>query len=397
MLTILAYILLVFACLLAIPSLIFFLECTAAIALPRRKPTLIATDNARPRVAVLVPAHNESAAVLPTIEDIKVQLRDGDRLLVVADNCSDDTAAIAAAAGAEVIARNDLSRIGKGYALDFGFRHLSRDPPEVVIVIDADCRLADKTIDHLAITCSKSRRPAQALDLMIAPADSSINLKFGEFAWRVKNWVRPLGLSHLSLPCQLMGTGMAFPWQVIRSADLASGWIVEDLKFGLDLALAGAPPIFCPSAAVTSSFPTSAKSADNQRQRWEHGHIHLILTMAPRFLYLAITRRNLNLLVLTLDMAVPPLALLGLLITALFIAAAVAHFFGLSPAALIVSTISLVLFAATVLACWLKFGRDLLRSKEILTIAPYILNKIRLYCGLLFRGRVSHWIRTDRN
>ena len=397
MLTILAYILLVLACLLAIPNLVLFLECAAAIVLPRRERAVNASDDVHPRIAVLVPAHNESATLQPTIEDIKAQLREGDRLLVVADNCSDDTAAIAAAAGAEVIARNDFSKIGKGYALDFGFRHLSRDPPEIVIVIDADCRLTDGMIDRLATTCSKTHRPAQALDLMISSDSSSINFKFAEFAWRVKNWVRPLGLSELNLPCQLMGTGMAFPWKVIRSADLASGLIVEDLKFGLDLALAGRPPIFCPSAVVTSSFPTSAKSAENQRQRWEHGHIHLILTMAPRFLYLAVTRRNLNLLVLTLDMAVPPLALLGLLITALFVAAVVALFFGSSPAALIVSTISLVLFAATVVACWLKFGLDLLRTKEILSIAPYILNKIRLYCGLLFRGRVSRWIRTDRN
>jgi hypothetical protein len=72
-------------------------------------------------------------------------------------------------------------------------------------------------------------RPVQALYLMMAPADSQINYKVAEFAWRVKNWLRPLGLRALGLPCQLMGTGMAFPWEVIRRADLASASLVEDL------------------------------------------------------------------------------------------------------------------------------------------------------------------------
>ena len=57
----------------------------------------------------------------------------------------------------------------------------------------------------------------------------------------MKNWVRPLGLSNLNLPCQLMGTGMAFPWELIRSANLASGSIVEDTKLGLELASGRTP------------------------------------------------------------------------------------------------------------------------------------------------------------
>ena len=94
----------------------------------------------------------------------------------------------------------------------------------------------------------------QALNLQIAPrTNSPIDFRVAEFAFRVKNWVRPLGLRALNLPCQLMGTGMAFPWAVIRSANLASGLAVEDLKLGLDLARAGHPPLFCPSAASIAS------------------------------------------------------------------------------------------------------------------------------------------------
>ena len=56
---------------------------------------------------VVVPAHNESLGLVPTLQDIKAQLGAGDRLIVVADNCTDDTAEVAVASGAEVIVRND--------------------------------------------------------------------------------------------------------------------------------------------------------------------------------------------------------------------------------------------------------------------------------------------------
>src|SRR5258705_5020497 len=102
---------------------------------------------------------------------------------------------------------------------------------------------------------------------------------------------------------------MAFPWTVIRAIDLSSGMIVEDLKLGLDLAASGKAPIFCPSAIVTSTFSPSLKGAAAQRKRWEYGHLGLIITTAPRLLFVAVERRDLNLIVMVLDLIVPPLSL----------------------------------------------------------------------------------------
>jgi len=141
-------------------------------------------------------------------------------------------------------------------------------------------------------------------------------LPIAEFAWRVKNLVRPLGLLRLDLPCQLMGTGMAFPWNIIRNADLASGEIVEDMKLGLELARAGHAPYFCPSARLFSVFPSSSTGAQAQRQRWEHGHIATIAFSAPKFLFQAIRGLNLNLLAMTLDLIIPPISLFCLLLVA---------------------------------------------------------------------------------
>ena len=77
--------------LLAIPVAVFFINdrrsrTTARDYIPHNG------NESRSRLAVLVPAHDEGAVLLQTISDIQMQLRPGDRLLVVADNCTDDTA-----------------------------------------------------------------------------------------------------------------------------------------------------------------------------------------------------------------------------------------------------------------------------------------------------------------
>src|SRR5215831_6708425 len=133
------------ACLPALLTLVWFSEVVAGcFALSKERTSPIATRGTPPhRTAVLIPAHNEGAGILPTIRDVQAQLGPHDRILVVADNCTDDTAAIVQGAGVEVIVRADPARRGKGYALEFGVRHLSLNPPDVVVIMDADCRLGE--------------------------------------------------------------------------------------------------------------------------------------------------------------------------------------------------------------------------------------------------------------
>jgi cellulose synthase/poly-beta-1,6-N-acetylglucosamine synthase-like glycosyltransferase len=384
------------ALLLAIPATIFTLEVIAALVLPARRQNALDSGGANRRsVAILVPAHNESTGILKTLNDIDTQLRPGDRVLVVADNCVDDTAPIAAAAGAEVIERKDLTKTGKGYALEFGLKHLNLNPPATVVVIDADCRIAEHTIDRLARLCEVTHRPAQALNLMVASDGSPINYCVAEFAWRVKNWVRPLGLDALNLPCHLMGTGMAIPWEAINSTKLASGSVVEDLKLGLDLAQLGRPPLFCPSALVISHFPLSVEGAASQRKRWDGGHITTILASFPRLIYTALAHKNWSLLALALDMAVPPLSMFVVLLSGMFFTTALAAIFG-SASALIITVATMLIFASGIIFSWINYGRDVLPPTSILSIARYVFLKLPIYYQILFRRTSLQWKRTDR-
>jgi cellulose synthase/poly-beta-1,6-N-acetylglucosamine synthase-like glycosyltransferase len=350
----------------------------------------------RPPIAVLVPAHNEAAGISATLDALRMQLGAHDRLLVVADNCTDDTAAVARACGAEVLKRHDEQLIGKSYALDYGVRHLESSPPEVVIVIDADCQVHTNALSHLTGKCLESGRPVQALYLMHSPEGAGLKTRVAEFAWQVKNWVRPLGYQRIGLPCHLMGTGMAFPWKLIRQANLASGHIVEDLKLGLDLAQIGYAPLFCPEALVTSVFPANNEGLQSQRTRWEHGHLNMMLREGPKHFFKGITSLNAGLAALAIDMLVPPLALLTLLVTVFFLLGSILSWATGSAWPWMLSGVNLAVLGAAVLLAWTKFGRSILAFQQLAYAPVYALTKLPLYLKFLVKRQVV-WVRSRRD
>jgi cellulose synthase/poly-beta-1,6-N-acetylglucosamine synthase-like glycosyltransferase len=392
---------------LALPVLVLALELWAAVFVRPKTTPAAASDEAsvgapttpRPSVAVLVPAHNEAAGIAATVAGVRAQLQDSDRVLVVADNCSDATAAAARAAGAEVSERFDTERRGKGYALAHGVAALAARPPAVVVILDADCHLGEHCIERLARASAAQQRPVQALDLMLAPhvdgQRAGLMQRVSEFAWRIKNHARARGTAVLRMPCPLMGTGMAFPWALIADAPLASGSIVEDMRLGAELTLRGHAPVFLEHALVTSEFPDGAAASDTQRKRWEHGHLGVIVGLAPRLLAQALTTGRLSLLVHALDLSVPPLALLTLTVLGW---AAVSTVLGavLGATAWVSLAVALALaLLASVLMAWWVFGRDLLAAHELASVPWYIARKLPMYLAFLFK-RETTWVRTQR-
>lgn len=355
-----------------------------------------AATGMRPRLAVLIPAHDEALGIRDTVRSLVPQLQNRDRLLVVADNCSDSTAAIASAAGAEVIVRTHHTERGKGYALDFGVHHLEHDPPDVVLIVDADCHVVEGSVDVLARACALTGRPVQALNLSCAPPGANLTMRIAEFASTLKNRIRPLGLRRLGLPCQLTGTGMALPWSCIISATLATGHIVEDLTLGLELARAGYPPVYSPQARVTSYFPASQEGFKSQRTRWEHGHLGVLLKDAAPLILQSLYVRNWKLLALGLDLAVPPLALLSLVVSCAWLLGAVLYVVIGVELLFLTATLAAVLLALSVLASWARFGRRILSLGSLAFGIVYALRKVPLYVRFLARRQLS-WVRTRRD
>lgn len=100
-------------------------------------------------VTVLVPAHNESAGITETLVSLNNQTRRPDRVIVVADNCTDDTEELALAQGVEVI-RTVGNKDKKAGALNFALSELlpDADPEDLVLVQDADSQLALNFIEN---------------------------------------------------------------------------------------------------------------------------------------------------------------------------------------------------------------------------------------------------------
>lgn len=377
-----------------VPMLVLFSECCLACLPARLQPT--AAIPYRPKMAILVPAHNEAAEIATTLEILLRELAPEDRPIVIADNCTDDTAAIARSCGVMTIEREDLHRRGKGYALDYGLQFLAADPPEVVIVIDADTHVERGTIDRIGTLAQSSGRPVQATYLLRSPTPATTKSAVSAFGFMFKNLVRPRGLAQLRLPCLLQGTGMAFPWAAIRQVSLASGNIVEDIQLALDLAVVGHPPLFCADARVTGVLPQLERVANSQRTRWEHGHLQTLRTQVPRLFVAALRQRRFDLLAMLLDLCVPPLSLLVLLWSAAMV---IATFLGALGSGWLPATIlamgGLLLLLSICLA-WAKFGRSELSLVTLLSVPSYALGKISIYLAFLAKPQ-TEWIRTERD
>jgi cellulose synthase/poly-beta-1,6-N-acetylglucosamine synthase-like glycosyltransferase len=369
-------------------------ECLAAL-FPHRLQQNFGQIN-RIKLAVLIPAHNEAAEIGITLESLIPQLKQDDRMIVIADNCTDNTALVAQQYGAIVIERNNPDQRGKGYALDYGISFLESDPPDVVIIIDADCSSQPDCLQTLAGISQQTNRPVQAAYLMESPKNPRTKDLISALAFLVKNVVRSTGLMKLGLPSLLNGTGMAFPWEAINRVSLASGNIVEDLQLGIDLTLAGYPPMFCPQIQVTGRLPKEQSVATVQRTRWEHGNLQILLSQVPYLLRSAIQFRRWELLALALELSVPPLSLLVIFWGLGMAGAILLNLLGTGTFAVMLFTIMGAMIFLGIFLAWIKFGRKIISGFALLSVPFYLLWKIPIYLGFLINPE-KNWIRTTRD
>lgn len=348
------------------------------------------------RTAIIVPAHDEALGIGQTLEALTSVTDDRFSILVVADNCSDATAAIARRFPVTVIERQDSTLRGKGHALAFAREHLRGDPPRAAIVLDADCRIDEDSLLALAGACQQRGRPAQAIYLLEPSVPSGPLVQVSSFAFLVRNLIRQRGLQRLAGSVHLTGTGMALPWALFDSADLATSNIVEDVKLGIELGQAGAHPVLVEESRVWSAHAEQANTLA-QRSRWEGGFLALAKAAAPGLIGRGIRHLSPRTLFAGLDLLVPPLALLvminGAMILALAALAAGGAINWLLP--LVVGATG-VLAAIVLLLAWWREGRAFLSPASLARLPLYVLWKVPMYLRLARSGAPKVWQRTER-
>jgi glycosyltransferase involved in cell wall biosynthesis len=348
------------------------------------------------RFRFVVPAHDESAGITETVVSLSAVDYPAElfEVVVIADNCSDDTAEKARAAGATVLERQDAQKRGKGYALDYAF---SMTPEEVdaVVVIDADTLISPNLLRAFAARRDQGAEAIQA-DYAVRNPNAAWRTRLIAIAFGAFHIVRSRARERLELSCGLRGNGMCFSTALLRQVPHRAYSVVEDVEYGLRLGEAGYRVFYTDEAHVYGEMVTTAAAANTQRRRWEEGRKLLVRDNATRLLRAGISRRNRVLFDLALDLRVPPLSTIAVGVTLLALVGFGLRLGlgapGLSLAAYGAGVTAVILY---VLRGWMVSGTGL-RGLADLGLSPvYVVWKVLLRFRRPTQA-TSSWVRTKR-
>jgi len=273
-------------------------------------------------IAVLVPAHDEEK----NIERCVRSLLDGDagrfrkEVIVIADNCSDRTAELAAGAGARVIVRFDEKVRGKGAAIHYAVTALAREHQDAFIIVDADSVVGPDFLRVMGESFSAGKEAIQCVYLPLN-RDASSRTRLMRLALLSMNVLRPRGRELLGLSAGIMGNGFGLTRRLLEAVPYTANSITEDLEYHLKLLEGGRRVRFVREASVLADFPVSREGAETQRDRWEGGRFLLQRRFFPRLLRSVLSGR-LRMLEPLMELMSLPLSYETLLLLSLAIAPA---------------------------------------------------------------------------
>ncbi len=376
------------AAILTLPGSIELLMLTVAGMLRPRVRHVQSVQTGELAIGIVVPAHNESENIARAVRSLLRADRVGIRLtvVVVADNCSDNTADVAGQAGARVLVRfNDTDR-GKGYALDYAFRTLIEEAFDAFIVVDADSEVSANCLTGISDAFRGGADAAQCRYIVRNSGDS-IRTRLMNVALFGFNVLRPRGRDRMGLSAGIYGNGFALSAKTLRSVPYTAASVVEDLEYHLALVRAGLRVQFVDCAAVYGDMPVAGAGVKTQRARWEGGRFRMMAEKIPA-LTGEILKGRLRLAEPALDLLLLPLAFhVSLLLVALMAPSPLCE---IAVAGL--CAVVLHLFAA------IFVGGGTMKDVAVLAAAPfYIVWKILLIPKLIATSRSgAAWVRTER-
>lgn len=247
-----------------------------------------------PRFVVVVPAQNEERD-LPALLDSLRRLDFPPELFdvwVVADNCTDRTAKAAVKGGARCLGRDDLSRIGKGWALRYAFDEVLQSEADAVVVVDADSTVRSDLLKAFAPRLAAGARALQA-SYRLRPGSSPQSLLLAAENL-LEDRLFYQARSRLGLPVLLRGNGMCLATSLLREHPWNSFSVTEDAEYAVGLVLQGEFPDQVADAVVMTRAPEQRREMVVQRTRWGAGHLRAALRCAPRLLLSGLRRLDLR-------------------------------------------------------------------------------------------------------
>lgn len=241
--------------------------------LPARQRPQGPTDQ---KLAIVMPAHDEAQGLAETLASVQAEMAtDGaTEIWVVADNCSDDTAAVARQLGAQVLERNDPVHRGKGHALAFAFEQLAHRGYDWFVVIDADSTLEPGFLVALRLGMATDGQAVQSA--YYAKPTQTVRGRLARVAQLGFNLVRSAGRSWLGGSAGILGNGFALHADLLRRIPYDARSVAEDLEYQVRLGLAGVRVDYAPHAVVLGEIAESSQGARTQRARWEGGRFRMI-------------------------------------------------------------------------------------------------------------------------
>ena len=242
------------------------------------------------RYAVLISARNEERVIAQLIESIRRQTYDPALIttFVIADNCTDRTAAVARQAGAVVYERFNMGRTGKGYALDELLAYIASDYPDSpfdgYFVFDADNVLDPAYIEEMDRTFSDGHRIVTGYRNSKNYGDNWISAGHSLWFLRQSQYLdRPRML--IGTSCTVSGTGFLFSREILERL---GGWpyhmLTEDAEFSAANILEGERIAYCADAVLYDEQPVTFRQSWRQRLRWAKGYLQVFGKYGPRLL-----------------------------------------------------------------------------------------------------------------
>lgn len=238
-------------------------------------------DGGRNRFAVIISARNERDVIANLIDSVKRQTYPAELIdvFVCADNCTDDTAEKAKAAGAFVYERFSKTEVGKGYALNFLFHKIfddfGREYYDAYLILDADNLLDENYMVEMNKTFSKGHRIITSYRNTKNYGTNWITSGYGLWFLREAVYLnKPRMILHNS--CAVSGTGFMVHRDIINEND---GWkyylLTEDIEFSTDTIIKGEKIAYCPGAMLYDEQPETFRQSWNQRLRWAKGYLQV--------------------------------------------------------------------------------------------------------------------------